>query len=162
MVDCFLARLEPAALDSLINRRTYRLSDPYVHFPVAPLTAVLPKTLNSIGPFHRHGAHPLHSWRFREMTDSELAVESRLKNPFTIDRFSGGKLLLAESFSSKGGVNSHVKAQFRVIPSFTLDSMLRSIRPEVGLAIRHYDSGAELEPWLTTISGTVLPLGYLN
>jgi hypothetical protein len=93
MVDGFLARLEPAALDSLINRRTYRLSDPYVHFPVAPLTAVLPKTLNSIGPFHRHGAHPLHSWRFREMTDSELAVESRVKNPFTIDRFSGGKLL---------------------------------------------------------------------
>jgi len=27
------------------------------------------------------------------MTDSELAVESRVKNPFTIDRFSGGKLL---------------------------------------------------------------------
>jgi hypothetical protein len=93
MVDGFLARLEPAALDRLINRRTYRLTDPYVHFPVAPLTAVLPKTLNSIGPFHRHGAHPLHSWRFREMTDSELAVESRVKNPFTIDRFSGGKLL---------------------------------------------------------------------
>jgi hypothetical protein len=29
----------------------------------------------------------------RDMTDSELAVESRVKNPFTIDRFSGGKLL---------------------------------------------------------------------
>jgi hypothetical protein len=96
------------------------------------------------------------------MTDSGGAVESASKNPFTIDRFSGGKLLLPESFSSKGGVNSHVKAQFRVIPSFTLDSMLRSIRPEVGLAIRHYDSGAGLEPWLTTINGTVLPLGYLN
>jgi hypothetical protein len=36
---------------------------------------------------------------YREMPDSELAVESRLKNPFTIDRFSSGKLLCAESFS---------------------------------------------------------------
>jgi hypothetical protein len=96
------------------------------------------------------------------MTDSELAVESRVKNPFTIDRFSGGKLLWLESFSPKGRVNSHVKARFRVIPSYTLDSMLRSIQPEVRLAIRHYDSDARLEAWLKTVNGTVLQLGYLN
>ena len=96
------------------------------------------------------------------MPDSELAVESRVKNPFTIDRFSGGKLLWLESFSPKGGVNSHVKARFRVIPSYALDSMVRSIRREVGLAIRHYDSGAGLEGWLRTVNGSGRPLGYLD
>jgi hypothetical protein len=96
------------------------------------------------------------------MTDSELAVESRVKNPFTIDRFSGGKLLWLESFSPKGGVNSHVKARFRVIPSYTLDSMLRSIRAEVGLAIPHHDSGERKAEWLRTINGTTEGAGYLN
>jgi hypothetical protein len=74
------------------------------------------------------------------MTDSELAVESRVKNPFTIDRFSGGKLLCAESFSRNGGVNSHVKARFRAIHTYTLDSQCRSIRPEVQQATSNYDS----------------------
>jgi hypothetical protein len=35
------------------------------------------------------------------MTDSELAVESERKNPFTINGFSVGKLLCVESFSRK-------------------------------------------------------------
>ena len=96
------------------------------------------------------------------MPDSELAVESRVKNPFTIDRFSGGKLLWLESFSRKGRVNSHVKARFRVIPSYTLDSMLRSIQPEVGLAIPHYDSGAVERKWLRTVNGTTKAAGYLS
>jgi hypothetical protein len=56
------------------------------------------------------------------MTDSELAVEPRVKNPFTIDRFSSGKLLCAESFSGNGGFNSHAKTRFQVILSYSLDS----------------------------------------
>ena len=74
------------------------------------------------------------------MTDSELAVESRVKNPFTIDRFSGGKLLFAESFSQNGGVNSYVKARFRATRTYTLDSQCLSIRPKFQQANSNYDS----------------------
>ena len=76
----------------------------------------------------------------RVMTDSELAVESRVKNPFTIDRFSGGKLLFAESFSQKGGVNSHVKARFQATRTYTLDSQCLSIRPKLQQVTSKYDS----------------------
>jgi hypothetical protein len=50
--------------------------------------------LNPLDTFHvRHGTPPIAPVTYREMPDSELAVESRVKNPFTIDRFSSGKLL---------------------------------------------------------------------
>jgi hypothetical protein len=38
-------------------------------------------------------SHPIHPIAFRVLPDSELAVESERKNPFTIIGFSVGKLL---------------------------------------------------------------------
>jgi len=141
MVDRLLARFKASTLDSLVNRGPYWLRNPYVHFPITPFTADLSETLNSVGSFSsRHGVHPLHSWPFREMPDSELAVESGVKNPFTIDRFSGGKLLCEESFSPKRRVNSHVEGRFRVIRSYPLDSLLHSIHLKTRSALRSYDS----------------------
>src|SRR6478735_1805465 len=96
------------------------------------------------------------------MPDSELAVESRVKNPFTIDRFSGGKLLWLESFSRKCRVNSHVKARFRVIRSYALDSRKLSIRLEGRLVVRNYDSRTVGCVWLKTINGTILRRGYFD
>jgi hypothetical protein len=84
----------------LVDCSAEKSGNPDVHLPVTPLAAGFPEALNGGCSFSgRHDAHPLLSWQFREMPDSELAVESAVKNPFTIDRFSGGKLLLAESFS---------------------------------------------------------------
>jgi hypothetical protein len=94
MGDDFLPGLKAPTLDSLVDRSAEKSRNPNVHFPVSPFTAGFPEALNGGCSFSsRHDAHPLLSWRFREMPDSELAVESRVKNPFTIDRFSGGKLL---------------------------------------------------------------------
>ena len=94
------------------------------------------------------------------MPDSELAVESRVKNPFTIDRFSGGKLLCVESFSRKSRVNSHVKARFRVIRSYALDSRLPSIQPEARFAIPHDDSETDRVVSLKSMTGTMNCCGY--
>jgi len=40
--------------------------------------------------------------------------------------------------------------------------MLRSIRPEVGLGIRHYDSEVSVAGWLMTLNGTAIGSGYLH
>ncbi len=64
------------------------------------------------------------------MTDSEVTVESERKNPFTIVEIRVGKLLCSESVSQKGRINSHVKAGFRMIRSYALDSVLTVFRVE--------------------------------
>jgi hypothetical protein len=94
MGDDLLTCLEPAALDSLVDCSPQKPRYPDVQFPVSPFTARLSEALNPLDTFHvRHGTPPIAPVTYREMTDSALAVESRVKNPFTIDRFSGGKLL---------------------------------------------------------------------
>jgi hypothetical protein len=94
MGDDLLTCLELATLDSLVDRSPQEPGYPDVQLPVAAFTASLTEALNPLDPFHvRHGTPPIAPVTYREMPDSELAVESRVKNPFTIDRFSGGKLL---------------------------------------------------------------------
>jgi hypothetical protein len=94
MGDDLLACLEPAALDSLVDRSPQEPRYPDVQFPITSLSARLAEALNPLDTFHvRHGTPPIALVTYREMPDSELAVESRVKNPFTIGRFSGGKLV---------------------------------------------------------------------
>jgi hypothetical protein len=94
MRDDLLACLEAATLDGFVDGGPEKPRYPDVQFPVAPFPARLSEALNPLDTFHvRHGTPPIALVTYREMTDSELAVESRVKNPFTIDRFSGGKLL---------------------------------------------------------------------
>jgi hypothetical protein len=94
MCDDLLACLEAATLDCLVDGGSEKSRYPDVQLPIPALTARLAEALNPLDTFHvRHGTPPIAPVTYREMTDSELAVESRVKNPFTIDRFSGGKLL---------------------------------------------------------------------
>ena len=89
-----LTGLEATTLDRLVDRSAQKPRNPDVHFLVPPFPARLAEALNALGLFCvRHGHPPVTLVPLRDMTDSELAVESRVKNPFTIDRFSGGKLL---------------------------------------------------------------------
>jgi hypothetical protein len=67
------------------------------------------------------------------LPDSEVAVESERKNPFTITGFSIGKLLCRESVRRKGRIKPQVKAWFRTIPSYALDSE----PPIMGPTYRH-------------------------
>jgi hypothetical protein len=80
--------------------------------------------LNPLDTFHiRHGTPPIALVTYREMPDSEVAVESERKNPFTITGFSVGKLLYVESISLEGRINSQVKGRFRRAQSYALDSV---------------------------------------
>ncbi|WP_230534676.1 hypothetical protein, partial [Microvirga roseola] len=68
-------------LNGLINRSANLLGNPHIHLPVAPLTTGSPEALYGVTSLRGwHGGHLLLSWRFREMTDSEVAVESGVKN----------------------------------------------------------------------------------
>jgi hypothetical protein len=92
--DDLLTCLEAATLDSLVDGCPEKTRYPDVQLPVAAFTARLAEALNPLDTFHvRHGTPPIALVTYREMPDSEVAVESAVKNPFTIDRFSGGKLL---------------------------------------------------------------------
>jgi hypothetical protein len=94
MGDNLLACLEAAAFDGLVDGGPKNSRYPDIQLSVAALTARSAEALNPLDTFHvRHGTPPIALVTYREMTDSELAVESAVKNPFTIDRFSGGKLL---------------------------------------------------------------------
>lgn len=140
MGDRDTSRRELPFRDGLIDLLVHLCGQPYVRLSKAPLFAGLPKALDTLAAQRIWHFTPNRLVTLRDLPDSEVAVESGVKNPFTIDRFSGGKLLWLESFSTKGRVNSHVKTRFLAIPSYTRDSILRSIRSEVRLGIRHYDS----------------------
>jgi hypothetical protein len=98
--DDLLACLELAALDSLVDGSSQEPRYPDVQFPISPFSARLSEALNPLDTFHvRHGTPSIALVTYREMPDSEVAVESERKNPFTIVGFSVGKLLWLESFS---------------------------------------------------------------
>jgi hypothetical protein len=62
------------------------------------------------------------SYRDITLPDSQWAVESERKNPFTITGFSVGKPLYAESISPKGRINSQVIGWFQADLHYALDS----------------------------------------